>query len=225
MVKEILFIDFENIQTYDFKHLVGANTHVILFVGSKQVNINIDTLVDLMSGLAFDVVKIRTRTKNALDFSLSIEVGRFHEIEDLTTEFKIISNDKGFEAVASYITNHGRKIQLISNKNIDKNSKQDVKKPVYKVPEFEESVLKELEENEVDEVEEFSKYKTLADKVIHHFDTSKISKATKVKTLSNQIRSILKADKVKHSDTFKIIEYLKNIGYLSIYNTKVIYTN
>jgi hypothetical protein len=205
MKKEIFFVDFENIQNLHFKKKDGVQSSIILFVGSKQSSLNIDTLINLMSAFEFKIIKVEATTKNALDFSLSIEIGVNHQKEDLSVKFIIVSKDRDFEAVSSYMKNSGREIELQSN----------IAKTVVPVEKREPLITnKHLQE---DKVAIFGK------KVIEKFSLKNFSKAGKISTLENQILSMFKGDNLTKNELSKVIDYLQNVKFLRIEANNIIY--
>lgn len=196
MKREIIFVDFENIQNLNFKKRDGVDSHIILFVGSKQNSLNIETLINLMSASEFNIVKVEASTKNALDFTLSIEVGRFHEREEIDTKFIVVSKDRGFEAVKTYIKMSGREIELLSDIH--------PKKAKVVVPKIDE------------ERGEF---------LISHFSRENFPRATRLETLKNQIASIFRSEQIKESEVDAIVKYLQSVHFLKVNDKKIIYSH
>ena len=98
-----LYVDYENVQETDLGRLAGKAAHVTLVLGQRHKNLPI-ALVELIQAHASQVSLVKTDlvAKNALDFVLACEVGRRVEV-DPQGYFHILSRDKGFDAVISYL--------------------------------------------------------------------------------------------------------------------------
>ncbi len=201
MKREIFFVDFENIQNLQFKKRDDIESEIILFAGSKQSSLQIETLINLMSASLFKIVKVDATTKNALDFTLSIEVGSHHETEDIDTKFIIVSQDKGFEAVRLYIQNSGREIELRSNFH-----KENPKPKVGKTSnQYHQRVI------------------TLGQEVIKRYSQPNFSRAGKVETFKNQISSLFRKEALKKEEIEDILHYLQDSRFIRIEKSSVIY--
>ncbi len=224
MKKEIIFIDFENIQNIRFRKNKNVESHIVLFVGSKQSHINIDTLVNLTSGATFKVIKVNHGRKNALDFYLAVEMGRYHEREDIETKFKVVSNDRDFDTLVEYFKRDGRDVELVSSRDKMPQSNRDTDVMSRKIFPYsykeQESYSGDfsLSNRDIDMVR--------GDQIINHFENSNSTRASRLETLHNQIASHFKRDGITPDEVNSIIDYLKKIGYIAIdQNNRVLYTH
>ena len=98
-----IYVDYENVHEADLDRLTGKSAHVTLVLGQRHKTFPV-ALVKLIQKHADQVSLIETglTAKNALDFVLACEVGRQTEL-DPKGYYHIISKDKGFDAVISYL--------------------------------------------------------------------------------------------------------------------------
>ncbi|HIC10931.1 MAG TPA: NYN domain-containing protein [Campylobacterales bacterium] len=211
MKKEIIFIDFENVQNINFKPNRNIESHIILFVGLKQTHINTDVLAKLTKGATFRVVKVNSTRKNALDFYLAIELGRYHEREDIKTKFKVVSNDRDFSSCIDYISQDGRDVEIISS-NIPK-SNSEMQKDSEKNSETASLLMSNRHVNSA-----------RGDRFINHLENSNSTRATKLNGLRNQIGAYFRGEQIQPNDIDYIIRHLQKSDYISIDdNGNVIY--
>ena len=52
--------------------------------------------------------------KNNLDFHLTLQLGRFHEMLSVGTDFVVFSGDKGFDGIINYLSEMGRNITRVN---------------------------------------------------------------------------------------------------------------
>ncbi len=98
-----IYVDYENVHEADLGRLAGRSAHVTLVLGQRHKNLPVP-LVELIQEHASKVTLVKTElvAKNALDFVLACEVGRRIDV-DPYGYFHILSRDKGFDAVISYL--------------------------------------------------------------------------------------------------------------------------
>lgn len=98
-----ILIDFENIQPKDICLLKDGPFKVKVFVGPNQGKIRIETVTALQQlGTSAEYVVLETAGKNALDFYIAYYIGVLSAAEP-TAFFHIISQDKGFDPLLTYL--------------------------------------------------------------------------------------------------------------------------
>lgn len=102
-----LFIDHENIGNLDSLD-TGIYRKVFVFVGATHKALKIN-FMQLHQNVSLEVVKIKNVGQNNLDFHLSYFLGKLDEIADREIEFVVLSKDKGFDHLISFINDSGRK--------------------------------------------------------------------------------------------------------------------
>ena len=113
--KNILLIDYENIQSLDLSKFLNKETDIKIFVGKTQNKIPFE-LVQVAQQLGSRVqwIKIEEAGNNALDFHISFYLGRFTQEYDQVS-FLILSKDKGFDPLIAHINNSKIKCQRIES--------------------------------------------------------------------------------------------------------------
>lgn len=103
MRKNIVLLDFENVQPDSLEKLAYDHFKVILFVGANQKRLDIE-LVKAMQALGSngEYIQIEGNGPNALDFHISFYIGKYSEtLKD--SYFHIISKDKGFDPLIAHL--------------------------------------------------------------------------------------------------------------------------
>jgi hypothetical protein len=165
-------VDFENIGTDGIKDLAGVkvNDFMILFYSDQCKNITLDVIDSIARlHLQFRAYKVKTGTKNALDFQLSSYLGYLIGKGEADSRFYIVSNDKGYDCLCEYWKAQNVKVERITLQETEPvKEKNDAAKPKKKskVSTSDLATLEEIEEllSEEDEPEEvlriFNQYKT-----------------------------------------------------------------
>lgn len=112
MAKQLLLVDYENVQAVDLSKL-DEHWRIIIFVGVSQKSVPI-TLVTAAQRLGSRVEwqRLEASGRNALDFFIAYQLGR-----ELTTalDCTILSKDKGFDPLIRHLCNSGFRCQRIEN--------------------------------------------------------------------------------------------------------------
>lgn len=98
-------IDYENIGFTWTGQDVGfqEGDTLVVFYSDHRKNLNLDELNDILKlKPIIQLQKISTGTKNALDFQLTSYLGYLIGTHLRNSNFHILSNDKGFDAVCHY---------------------------------------------------------------------------------------------------------------------------
>jgi hypothetical protein len=114
MLSKCLLVDFENVQEVNLDLLDGT-FRVIIFVGASQKNISLELVKKAQSfGSRLKWQKIEGNGKNALDFHIAMQLGRFLE-KPQKLECIVLSKDKGFDPVIRYLNQEGLKCKRLNS--------------------------------------------------------------------------------------------------------------
>ncbi len=103
MRKNIILLDFENIQPDSIVKLVHDQFRVIVFVGANQKRLDIEFVKAMQSlGSNGEYIQIVGNGPNALDFHISFYIGKYSEAYQ-GSYFHIISKDKGFDPLVAHL--------------------------------------------------------------------------------------------------------------------------
>ena len=215
MLKErkIVLIDYENIQPKSVVSLADKNCAVYIFTGKTQVKMPIELAVSMQDlGSKGKYIITNHNGKNALDFHIAYYVGKItEELKDEKLSFCVISKDKGYDGLISFLKSNKISIARYSDvesvfastkANISVNTKTTTKKA-------ENCISKESIDEKVKKVtihlnqNPNSKPKTesgLRNKILHGFGTA-----------------------FSGSDATEIINFMKKQKIITIKNKKVSY--
>lgn len=116
--RKVYFVDTENVRSSWITLLPTFDERDIVRV-FYTVNTNALTYDDLEAIMTFKgLISFHPceKGKNALDFQLSVELGR--NLSPTFEEYIIVSNDTGFDAVVNYASNKGYKVSRIATPQI-----------------------------------------------------------------------------------------------------------
>lgn len=102
---DYFLVDFENVKTDGIKDLTGVNAGdaIIIFYSEQCKNITLDVIESISKlNLHLNCYKIKTGTKNALDFQLSSYLGYLIGQGEEDEKYHIVSNDKGFDCLCDF---------------------------------------------------------------------------------------------------------------------------
>ena len=112
MTREILLVDYENVQQIDLPRL-GEGTDVVIFVGAVQKSIPIELVTAAQKlGPRVEWQRIEGTGKNALDFHIACHLGRILE-RSPAVRCVVLSKDKGFDPLLSHLNKIGLKCRRI----------------------------------------------------------------------------------------------------------------
>lgn len=98
-------IDYENIKADGIKNISDANKDdaFYIFYSEQCKNISLEVVESLTArGIGLHCYKVKTGTKNALDFQLASFLGYLIGKGNQTDQYHIVSNDKGFDCLCDY---------------------------------------------------------------------------------------------------------------------------
>jgi hypothetical protein len=169
-------VDFENVKTDGIKDLAGVkeNDVMVVFYSDQCKNITLDVMDSITRlNLQFSACKVKTGTKNALDFQLSSYLGYLIGKGEADAHFYIVSNDKGYDCLCDYWAEQNVKVERIILQEQAKEKKETAKpqkdqkpKKKSKVSAGDMATLEEIgellsEDDEPDKVLKiFNQYKT-----------------------------------------------------------------
>ncbi len=103
MRKNVVLIDFENVQPDSIEALDHEHFQVLLFCGASQTKVPLEVASTLQKfGTRAQYIRIAGTGPNALDFHIAYYIGRLSS-EDPGTFFHIVSRDKGFDPLIQYL--------------------------------------------------------------------------------------------------------------------------
>lgn len=110
-----VFVDFENICEVDTSIFDNQRVHFTLLVGANQPKLEVGLVEQLVRHApSVQFVRLTSRGKNALDFTLAYYVGRAVASMPLAS-FHIISKDKGFDPLVEHLSANMVKIRRHDN--------------------------------------------------------------------------------------------------------------
>lgn len=194
MKKNIILIDYENVQKFDLKPLLNLDVLIKVFHGENQKFSSEFTNIALEFGKdKFELIKIKGNGKNALDFHIAYYIGKLSkEIEN--SFFHIISKDTGFKPLVEYLK-HDEKIYCLLEPSI---AEIPLLKPVPKTTDERLKLILETLSN------------------------SKASKPKRRKTLKNQIITICKKE-IDDNEAEALIQKLIDKKFIENNKETIIY--
>lgn len=130
--KTYVMVDYENVQPSITRFATRTETHFIIFVGHQQGRVNYEFASLLQPlGERAEYVKIHGTGSNALDFHIALFIGKIIQ-RDPSAAFVIMSNDKGYDPVISYLNANGTKIERQSASAAPENKKAKVSHLPYR---------------------------------------------------------------------------------------------
>ncbi len=107
MKKQVLFIDYENIQNVDLSSMKDTETEIKIFVGQTQHKIPFDLVMSAQTlGRSVEWVKIDGDGRNALDFHIAYYLGSLSKQPGYDS-FIILSKDTGYDPLIRHINKQG----------------------------------------------------------------------------------------------------------------------
>ncbi len=107
LARNVVLIDFENVQPPSLKELAAPGFKVLVFVGASQTRISMD-VAEAMQALGSQGRYIRCHGSgpNALDFHIAFHIGDM-AAADPEAFFHIISKDTGFDPLVVHLKSRG----------------------------------------------------------------------------------------------------------------------
>ena len=110
-------IDLENIGSDGINHLKDLKKDDVMYIFYTEQHKNISVeVMELLIQMKLEIVyqKVKTGTKNALDFQLSSHLGYMLGKEENNSNYHIVSNDKGYDCICDYWRAEGKNVDRIA---------------------------------------------------------------------------------------------------------------
>ena len=195
MRTNFVLIDFENIQPESLAPLEQGHFKVIVFVGASQTKVPFEVATVLQRmGVNAEYVKISGNGKNALDLHIAYYIGQM-AAKDATAYFHIISKDRGFDPL----------IQHLKSKHIFSARSESVADiPLVKT-------------NNTQSPDERAKL------FVTKLELPKATRPRSLKSLTSAIGAMFQKQ-LTNEEITEVISSIRNSGFISIVEGKVIYT-
>ncbi len=114
-MKNVLLVDYENVQEISLDALKENDVLILLFVGRSQGKIPFELVRQAQSfGENIKWIRIEGDGKNNLDFHIAFELGRLAAQAGKETKLFVLSKDKGYDSVIAYMKAEGFQAARIS---------------------------------------------------------------------------------------------------------------
>jgi hypothetical protein len=127
---EFIFVDFENVQSFDLASL-DKRTKIYIFVGRQQRKIPFELVSSAQRrGGAVEWIQISGQGRNALDFHIAYYLGELNQTTPRDVHFTVLSKDTGYDPLIQHLTAFGRQCKRINSlKEITDYSKEELEDP------------------------------------------------------------------------------------------------
>jgi len=197
MNKNVILVDYENVQKIDLKALVEKDALVKVFHGKTQKFSPEFTQGAIQLGKEkIELIQIKGNGKNALDFHIAYFMGKLsNELQNPV--FHIISRDKGFRPLVDFVNTENKNSCFLGETISDS------------------SILKPIAP-----AKENDPYKI----VVSHLSRNKRARPRRRKSLHNLIMTVCRKEMTEEKAD-KIIENLVTDGVIEFNNETVTYNN
>jgi hypothetical protein len=129
-LRRYVFIDFEGLKKVKFKKLEKVCDKLFVLINIHEENIPFQLVMNMQRlGRGVKWVVVNSPKEVNLNYHLCFLMGKLHQKVDKTIEFAVLSNDKSFDPLITYINKNGRSCLRVKrkkekakfNKNIDTN--------------------------------------------------------------------------------------------------------
>jgi PIN domain len=108
-IRRYLFVGYDTLNHIKFKKLEKVSDKIFVFIGSDVPSIPFEIVRDVQKmGNNLKWVEVPGEAQLDLNFHICFLIGKLHERISGDVEFAILSNDKSFDALVSYINSTGR---------------------------------------------------------------------------------------------------------------------
>jgi hypothetical protein len=127
---EFIFVDFENVQSFDLSSL-DETTKVYIFVGRQQNKIPFELVTSAQRrGKGLEWIQISGQGRNALDFHIAYYLGELNQTTPREVHFTVLSKDTGYDPLIQHLSEFGRQCKRINSlKEIADYSKEELEDP------------------------------------------------------------------------------------------------
>lgn len=213
-MRNLYFIDFENIQNFAYESLNKNEDMVVIFVGHVQSKINFDIVSKTQKlGDSVHWIKMAGSGRNSLDFHIAYYLGYFISAqEEKSNKCKvfIVSNDGDYDVLIKHIQENGIQCERITTK-----VNEQLDRPLEMTIKVEKSTP--IEKHKLHEHSE----------VLDHLLSSlkkqdKLKRPRTLKTLSNHIVAQYK-NKKDGLSAEKVLDLLISNKKISVNNDRITY--
>jgi hypothetical protein len=127
---ELVFVDFENVQSFDLSTL-DEKTKIYIFVGRQQKKIPFELVSSAQRrGGAIEWIQISGQGRNALDFHIAYYLGELNQTAPKDVRFTVLSKDTGYDPLIQHLLAFGRQCKRINSlKEITHYTKEELEDP------------------------------------------------------------------------------------------------
>ena len=193
MAKKYILIDYENVKAVNLEPIFDKPYHLMVFVGASQSKISTDFAMQVQNLRAAEYVRISGNGHNALDFHIAYVIGRLAEREP-DASFHIVSKDRGFDPLITYIKGRKTKISRVGD--------------LFEIPAL--GLPKAVSDDGI------------IDDVVKNLSGRGSSKPRKLRTLASTIGSLFK-DGMSDDEVQSVIARLQARGVIVVDQEKVSY--
>lgn len=128
-MKQLLLIDYENVQQVNISEIDRESYNVKIFVGASQNKIPFDLVAAAQAfGENIEWIKLDAHGKNALDFHIAYFLGKYSQTHP-NQKFIVLSKDTGFDPLIRFLIKNGVVCSRINSLlELHKNKKKDIPK-------------------------------------------------------------------------------------------------
>lgn len=227
MKKNYVFIDYENVQPETLDALDRENVRIVVFIGTKQTRIPVETVLLLQSmGERAQYVQITGNGPDALDFHIAFYTGLM-AAQEPDAYFHIISKDTGFDPLIQHLKDKKIRVSRVDDvseiplvKAANAKTTQDQLGTVI------EHLLEQATNAKTTQNKQAANSKTTQDKldiVIQSLQQRGASRPKTTTALANTILSIFKKT-LSEEEVALIVRKLQEQGIITVKETKVSYT-
>ncbi len=230
-MKNLFFVDFENLQDFPYEKIDPIHDMVVIFVGHSQSKISFDIVKKTQKlGKSVEWIKMSGSGRNALDFHIAYYLGFFiasKEKNDAKCSVFVVSKDGDYDILIKHIQDQGHHCERIS-----KAGEKQIQPPTLLTKIEDYSLEKNIEHQESNSHRELelnnTPAKELTDSEISDHLVETLGKVEKLKrprtekTLINHITAHYKKKKINLSPD-KIINLLKSNKRITITEQRISY--
>lgn len=110
LARNVILIDYENVQPPSMKELLAPGFSVLVFVGASQAKISMDVAEAIHAlGAQGRYVRCQGNGSNALDFHIAFYIGEM-SVAEPDVFFHIVSKDTGFDPLLAHLRSRGLRV-------------------------------------------------------------------------------------------------------------------
>ena len=128
-MKQLLLIDYENVQQVNISEIDRESYNVKIFVGASQNKIPFDLVAAAQAfGENIEWIKLDAHGKNALDFHIAYFLGKYSQTHP-NQKFIVLSKDTGFDPLIRFLNKNGVACSRINSLlELHEDKKKDIPK-------------------------------------------------------------------------------------------------